>query len=148
MNTGFPAFTKLDKGAIYEFGLGVQHLSGIVADVDNDGDLDPVIGNDGVGLSPIPLVWYKNERQGLYRTETLLKEISDVQIVFTSPMGDLDNDGDLDMLGQRKWSTTLGVFLNDGFGNFSSTPKFFRAQRPGLFLIPYSWISTRMVSLT
>ncbi len=124
VNTGFPAFTKLDKGAIYEFGLGVQHLSGIVADVDNDGDLDPVIGNDGVSFSPIPLVWYKNERKGLYRTETLLKEISDVQIVFTSPMGDLDNDGDLDMLGQRKWSTTLGVFLNDGFGNFSSTPKF------------------------
>jgi len=117
-----PDFTLLDTGPIYEDGEGRTNLSAIIVDADNDGDLDPVIGNSDC---TIQVVLYKNERENIYRPETFLHEFSKAfPVRFTCPIGDIDNDGDIDVVGQVKWSPRLGVFINDGYGNFVSDTSF------------------------
>jgi len=123
-NAQLPDFTLVDTGAIYELRANQYHLSGIVFDADNDGDFDPVIGNSS--WDPVSLVLYKNERKGLYKPELFLPETSSAfKIYFTSPTGDIDNDGDSDVIGQKKWATHLDVFINDGYGNFLSDTTYF-----------------------
>jgi hypothetical protein len=124
-----PEFTLVDTGAIYEFRPNRLHLSGIVFDADNDGDLDPVIGNSSD--DPVPLVLYKNERNGLYRMETFIPETTNAfPITFTSPTGDIDNDGDNDVIGQKKWFGLLSAFFNDGYGNFTANSIFSLNSNP------------------
>ncbi|MGW8317531.1 MAG: FG-GAP-like repeat-containing protein, partial [Bacteroidales bacterium] len=118
-----PDFTLVDTGTIYEYGAFQQHLSGIVIDADHDGDMDPIIGNDGAGILP-PLMMYKNERNGIYVIRNFLPPTSIGSVQFTSPPGDIDNDGDIDIVGQAKFSTELGAFINDGFGNFTFVEMF------------------------
>jgi hypothetical protein len=120
-----PDFTPVDTGAIYEYGAGEQHASGIIIDADNDGDMDPVIGNAGIEFTPIPLVLYRNERNGKYVPGTFLAETGKAfEVVFTSPSGDFDNDGDVDIIGQVHSSSKLGVFINDGYGDFTADTMF------------------------
>ncbi len=128
----FPDFTLVDTGAIYEYLPNRLHLSGIVFDADNDGDLDPVIGNSSI--DPIPLLLYRNERNGLYRIETFIPETPNAfPITFTSPTGDIDNDGDSDFIGQKKWTDELSAFFNDGYGNFASDNIFYLANSMSSF---------------
>lgn len=119
----FPQFTKVDTGVIVDLSTGHLNLSAHMFDVDNDGDIDPVIGycsSDNNG-NPTPLKLYRNEGNGLFIPSIFLPETSNAfTIRFTSPSADIDNDGDIDVIGQRKWSDLLSTFLNDGHGNFTS----------------------------
>lgn len=123
----FPQFTKVDTGVIVNLSTGHLNLSAHMFDVDNDGDIDPVIGycsEDNNGY-PAPLNLYRNEGNGLFTTSVFLPETSKAfKVRFTSPSADIDNDGDIDVIGQIKFSYELGVFLNDGDGNFTSDTMF------------------------
>ena len=127
----FPDFTPVDTGVIVDLSTGHLNLSAHMFDVDNDGDIDPVIGyssGDNNGY-PAPLNLYRNEGNGLFIPSVFLPETSNAfAVTFTSPAGDIDNDGDIDVIGQKKFDTRLGVFLNDGYGNFTSDTMFHLAN--------------------
>jgi len=131
-NAQLPNFTLVDTGAIYELGATKRHISALIFDVDNDGDFDPVIDNYPIGSAQLTL--YRNERNGLYRPGTFLPEFSNAfPITITSPTGDIDNDGDSDVIGHKIWTDKLGVFINDGYGNFLSDTTFYVPNILGSF---------------
>jgi hypothetical protein len=123
----FPTFTPVDTGAIVDLSIGHENLSAHMFDVDNDGDIDPVIGYSSADNNgyPAPLNLYRNEGNGLFIPSVFLPETSNAfPVKFTSPSADIDNDGDIDVIGQLKFSSFMGTFLNDGDGNFTSETMF------------------------
>jgi hypothetical protein len=116
----FPEFTRIDTGAIYESKGTPVNSSNMLFDVDNDGDLDPITSNiNATGYPFKPLKLYKNERRGIYHQEQFITDSENVFSVGNhSAMGDIDNDGDIDIIGQSMGTWDLGIFFNDGYGNF------------------------------
>ncbi len=52
----FPNFTRVDTGSIYVSQGSLAHASGVLFDIDNDGDLDPVLSSmNACGSSESPL---------------------------------------------------------------------------------------------
>ncbi len=109
----FPNFTKVDTGAITQLYGG--HISGTCFDMDNDGDLDIAINNSGTQINRIFSI-YKNERNGFYTEEP--EFITNLDFKNVGPLGDIDNDGDIDLLAGMPYEY-LGIFPNHGYGNFS-----------------------------
>ena len=97
---------------------GVTNSSADMGDVDNDGDLDLVLtGMTSDNLRTTML--YTNQGGGDFiQSDVQLRGVS----AGTSTFGDVDNDGDLDLLVtgrsvEDSYSTTL--YKNDGSGNFT-----------------------------
>ncbi|SHI33515.1 Por secretion system C-terminal sorting domain-containing protein [Hymenobacter daecheongensis DSM 21074] len=96
--------------------VGTAPQSVAVGDLDADGDLDLITAN-------------------AFATGTLSVRLNDGAATFTAPatnaeiavgsaprnlaLGDLDGDGDLDLVAANSFSNTLSVRLNDGSSNFS-----------------------------
>lgn len=88
-------------------------------DIDNDGDLDLFVAN------------YANfgQKNQLFRNmgedfeeETQSAISLDISSSFGSTFGDLDNDGDLDLIVCNSYLSSINknyVYINDGAGNFS-----------------------------
>ena len=97
--------------------LGGPELSGdslAVGDIDNDGDIDVVLGIEG-GYVKL----FRNDGFGNFAAA---EDIADSAAAFqfharTVLLGDLDRDGDLDLVVARETATT-SIHLNDGAGNF------------------------------
>ena len=89
-------------------------LSIVVGDVDNDGDLDVVVGNEGA-----PNQLLLNDGNGAFA------EVTDSAIAVGSAdtwsiaLGDVDNDGDLDVVVGNSYSYANQLLLNDGSGGFA-----------------------------
>jgi hypothetical protein len=75
-----------------------------IFDLDGDGDLDAV----GEGGGMVSLFW--NDGNGIFTT-------SDINFPTTAAWGDLDSDGDIDVLIKENESG-YAVHLNDGSGDF------------------------------
>ncbi|MBV7333441.1 VCBS repeat-containing protein [Chloroflexi bacterium TSY] len=105
--------TFTDSGQL----LGDLNSSAVVlGDLDGDGDLDAVIGNDG------PNKIWQNDGDGNF-IETIALGTS----LFGSAvaLGDLDGDGDLDaLIGNGTGTGPIEVWLNNGQGTFSSGQHF------------------------
>lgn len=114
-----PEFVRMDTGAIYDsegFKLASTHL---LFDIDNDGDSDPIICKNSAMNIVLPLALYENERKGYYHHAQFIKDSEDVfSVNLQSALGDIDNDGDIDVIGQSYGTRDLGIFINDGYGNF------------------------------
>ncbi|MFK7971443.1 MAG: T9SS type A sorting domain-containing protein [Bacteroidia bacterium] len=113
LNDGSGKFTKA-------IGMRLQPVySGpiIFEDIDNDNDLDVLTS----GIDPsytFRTYIYKNDGNGIF----LLSGNIPKAVSGPSRFGDLDNDGDFDLLtsvenGSRN-GTTENIYLNDGSGNF------------------------------
>jgi hypothetical protein len=79
-----------------------------LGDLDNDGDLDTLIGTD---------VWL-NDGTGVFAEDDGLSDASTTAVA----LGDLDGDGDLDALAAN-WLQPDKVWLNDGTATFSPSPQ-------------------------
>ncbi|MET4074605.1 FG-GAP-like repeat-containing protein [Hymenobacter sp. UYCo722] len=92
-----------------------------LGDVDGDGDLDLAIGDvlTGTGKSVV----YIRLNDGAGHFATALPDVAVGEYVFQLAFGDLDADGDLDLItgngGQA--ASTISVRLNDGSGHFRYT---------------------------
>ncbi len=92
-------------------------------DIDGDGDVDAVVANSDSFARNFAV--FKNQGDGGYgprKVYSIPKSSTDAEL------GDLDGDGDLDLLlcdtGQYGEGTTVGVQLNDGTGNFGARTAF------------------------
>lgn len=110
-----PAFNLLSSCAVSK-STGYHDGSGWV-DIDNDGDLDLIITNSSGDNKPNLL--YRNERAELF---TLIENIEyteqTVKMGLAGPFGDLDNDGDEDIILSDWLGYSYHTFMNDGYGNF------------------------------
>ena len=99
--------------------IGVNISTVDFADIDNDGDEDLLItGSSSNGLSTY---LYKNDGNGNF---TLMQNTGLVKVIFgDSSFGDVDLDGDLDLLIAGREGAIPGetakLYFNDGNGNFT-----------------------------
>ena len=82
------------------------------ADLDGDGDVDFVAG----GLENVILAWYENADGAgeTWRARVILADID--ECTWEVSVGDVDGDGDLDVLTASRWSraTMVAWYENDG----------------------------------
>ena len=95
----------------------------VFIDFDNDGDLDFFIAHcrQGVTNSADPRRWnrlFVNDGTNHYTDQALTFGVQNREQSWTTDFGDVDNDGDLDMVVTNH-STTMQFFLNDGTGHFT-----------------------------
>lgn len=116
-------------------GAGEDQLTSrdiVLGDLDGDGDLDAVIGNEGL-ISPtgsLPggpnMIYFNNA--GAFNTPAVAVNAGDSRRTRGMAIGDIDNDGDLDVAACNYQQP--GTFnLNDGFGNFAAGVAFTSQSR-------------------
>lgn len=88
------------------------------ADMDGDGDIDLVSAGSHSG-STGHIAWYANDGSGGFGPQQLLT--SGFNHGRMIGIGDMDGDGDIDIVGGAS-SQTL-IFFNDGAGNFTQGPQ-------------------------
>lgn len=86
----------------------------VLADVDNDGDLDVIAGNYG---QTNKLYLYDSVSSSFSAAGTIIG--SDTDNTWEIVLGDVDGDGDLDVLTGNKGQTNK-LYLNDGTGSFTA----------------------------
>lgn len=96
----------------------------VFIDFDSDGDLDLYITHcrQGVSNSADPRRWnrlFVNDGNNNYTDQALEYDVQNREQSWTTDFGDIDNDGDLDMVTTNH-STTMQLFLNDGTGHYTN----------------------------
>ena len=90
-----------------------------LADFDGDGDLDLVLGSLDTNNYATATLW-TNDSTGVYASTNRPMPMS--RGLRQLVAGDIDHDGDLDMLGMGQVSpTSLSLRLNNGAGRFAGT---------------------------
>lgn len=93
------------------------------ADIDNDGDLDIVFANGGNFSSPgTPqlLRIYINNGSGIFTDETNARTGGLTFRARGVEFGDIDGDGDMDIVVANDFNAMPGLLINDGAGFFTN----------------------------
>ncbi len=104
-----------------------------IGDLDGDDDLDIVFANGGGFISqgtPEPQRVYINNGSGTFTDESLVR-LGFSGLCRGVELGDIDNDGDLDMLFAQDFNRQPALFENNGAGFFSDVTG---AQLPSMTL--------------
>jgi surface protein len=113
-NQGSDTFAAMSAGL-----TGVSFSSAAVGDVDGDGDMDLLVNGED-GSANLTATIYTNDGSGSF-TENSSSGLTGFGSA-SSDFGDIDNDGDLDVVigGDDNGTTTTKVFENDGSGSYSA----------------------------
>lgn len=126
-NDGNANFTKNES---YNFTNNMGNsMTSSWADIDNDGDLDLFIGN----FQGFNALYINNGINGFSKnnTDTISKTFA---FTFGSNFGDIDNDGDLDLITTNAYGNGFlrnFLYINDGLGNFSKNESEVLSQDSG-----------------
>ncbi len=121
-NNGDGTFTDVTRT------LGMEtrgtNISCFWGDVDNDGDQDLFLANSAGPNYPESewgrnILW-RNNGDGTFTDASSESGVDIVTNSRGSSMGDIDNDGDLDIIVTNSWEDAL-VLLNDGAGKFTES---------------------------
>ncbi len=115
-NNGNGTFTAETSGAIVSD--GGNSFGSSVADIDNDGDFDVLVVNNANQNESL----YLNNGNRTFTKVTTGPVVNSGGYSVGSAFGDLDNDGDLDLMVTNAFAGTSAVnnflFLNSGDGSF------------------------------
>jgi hypothetical protein len=90
-----------------------------LADIDGDGDLDALVGNNSLNTITIRL----NDGAARFSTPAVGRdEVAVGAGPYRLAVADLDRDGDLDLVAGAYFNNAVSVRLNDGTGLFSPAP--------------------------
>ncbi|HWL93530.1 MAG TPA: FG-GAP-like repeat-containing protein [Phycisphaerae bacterium] len=93
-----------------------------IGDIDNDGDLDIIFANGGgfgTAGTPEPQRVYINDGNGVF-TDQSATRLNFSGLCRGAELGDIDNDGDLDLVFAQDFNRRPGLFLNNGSGFFTN----------------------------
>ncbi|MEK7263930.1 MAG: FG-GAP-like repeat-containing protein [Bacteroidota bacterium] len=96
----------------------VQPTSITSADFDADGDIDLAVTNYGSGGTGTLIKIYKNSGIGVF-TDTATVTVGNAPRGITH--GDIDNDGDEDLIVANNLGNSVSVVTNNGSGSFTET---------------------------
>jgi len=128
-NNGDGTFTKITGSPLFDSDLIINMRTASWGDIDNDGDFDLYIGTQP---SSIANRLYVNNGNGTF-TSASGGDITQVSAAYGSTFGDIDNDGDLDLVSAGFLSNI--IFLNDGTGNFTKYAQEEMLTHPDIFSI-------------
>ena len=115
----FMATTMNAQFTDFDATFDLQHADIVAADIDNDGDLDIITSGEGGGVVKNAIFINNAGTYTLQGTENVITpgHFADIK------MGDIDGDGDLDVLfnGNSNGDLGKGIALNNGAGIFSRT---------------------------
>lgn len=118
-NNGDGTFNKL-TGTIFDTDLFNNARTISWGDIDNDGDLDLYVGISVANVNPIfNDRLYRNDGNGVFTSLTTSPVAENGTPTFGSSFGDIDNDGDLDLLVIN--ATANAIFINNGAGTFTKS---------------------------
>lgn len=111
---GFVVYDYVDGALVAGQSLGapLSPTSMAVADLDNDSRQDLLIGN----FSNATLLIYYRNADGTFRSPVSLLNTGSTDHLAT---GDIDGDGDLDLVATYRQAGLIGVFLNAGPATFA-----------------------------
>lgn len=110
-NTRLPAPTPFEYSEQVDF-----------ADIDNDGDLDMLFANGSGFAGPQQQQTnrlYINNGNGVFTDDTANRMPNLIGFTRDVDFGDIDHDGDLDLVVVNAFNTQSWLFTNDGNGNFT-----------------------------
>jgi hypothetical protein len=118
-----PDFTRIDTGTVYNHISA--HYAGAWLDIDMDSDMDLIIVNAGMYCRNKPNLLYRNERDGKFvRIDDDGYTKTPMFTACPGPFGDIDNDGDEDIILGGYDEPVNHIFKNDSFGNLEEIESF------------------------
>ena len=112
-NDGFGVFTDATAARL-PFHAANNTTAIALGDVDGDGDLDAILGNLAAQNR-----LYVNDGSGVFSDVTALQFPTDTAFTTSVALGDVDSDGDLDLVVGNSVAEQDRLYLNDGSGTFT-----------------------------